>query len=1264
LLQRDILEMCTVAYDLGCVLETINAMLPPIAADRSLSWMYPEILLYETKANIWLRNDDYVQQTLRRGGASSVANIVSNPSTHAELQIALHAYFTRRNDLVAAEESISGAVLGLLLSDPVASYTVSKILIGLIGSLINAQDAIGAFKLFKETEQFVSSSVGRESPLYAEYLGHASRLYSFSDQNNLTATLLSQSADLFEALQMDEEVKAYQMGAANSLASATLVLDGKLELAKQLHAKHPMQKRRDAILQRGHFATLTEFYFAVSDIFLASINGKPDQKWQALLAKKLDWSLDSLLLASINSYRNFSLGLLSLGRSDREAGERLLVTAAKQRVDSFEEVIRANFEGFLLASAVDRILVTIGLTAAARAGGSENISLILRGGEFLGRTLRDALGDVAVLLGSQADYQSRRDAHSYIHLLRQKREWEIDHIKKFISKDADFLKHRGTLTRQYAEAVSKLTALKGRLRQGGKLDQTKGLPSLDALQQSLSDREAFVTYFPKVDGMGKLCVRRNSAILATSPYEPATISSHVRLLQFSTAADHTANAELDKQFPVSSALYLRDYLFGGLEACAAPGVHVIVSLPNDFAGVPLGALLTEVPPREGDGFDLAKAPWLIKQMSFSVVGSARQYLATLPLDQRSVATRPFLGIGDPSLDPKQGASSAAAAVYRGSLRTPNGASDFVELPDTAVELMAVAKTFSATKHDVLLKRSATEEALRLKPLAEYDVIHFATHGLIREDLPGLTEAALLLTPGISSDPFDDGLLSVSELSRLTLGARLIVLSACNTAKYDLKQAGIGILDFQTAFTIAGAPTLLAALWSIDSGTARDIVIEFFREWRSTASPFAADALAAATRTYLAAADAPHQHPRFWAAFQIAGYGRVHGAPGGPDRTATGQLVPVLDDLSPGEVLAAGRMEDDLVISMMGDWNGRKMASIIRRLRVDGTESWAVKSHDIGAGSLIVAGGAAYVLGYTTEQPSVPVVRSFDQSGRWRWTTRFDDLEGYVFADIAEARGDLFVVAFPQLKADDSHNAWLLQLDNKGAEKRRVPIALGARAFSIGIQGLVKVWNGRLALALNFGSTLRMNYQRRDVFGLPSVCFANSSTRVYEIDLQDLRQLRSRSIARFKVDSIAVANGLLYLGGEVTDDCAMRGQAAIYSLDAADGEPRPFWSEDTLFISNISGLNVLDDQLLATLRSERTLGIETRTSSSDAGNKRWGDEDSALRESSLLYIDRAGRIAQRRNLSAGLAIFVRGVEVISRRPVLYGSIGGIPAVTGQ
>ena len=36
---------------------------------------------------------------------------------------------------------------------------------------------------------------------------------------------------------------------------------------------------------------------------------------------------------------------------------------------------------------------------------------------------------------------------------------------------------------------------------------------------------------------------------------------------------------------------------------------------------------------------------------------------------------------------------------------------------------------------------------------------------------------------------------------------------------------------------------------------------------------------ARTRAYLAAADAPHQHPRFWAPFVVLGNGDVRGAPG-------------------------------------------------------------------------------------------------------------------------------------------------------------------------------------------------------------------------------------------------------------------------------------------------------------------------------------------------------------------------------------------------
>jgi len=142
-----------------------------------------------------------------------------------------------------------------------------------------------------------------------------------------------------------------------------------------------------------------------------------------------------------------------------------------------------------------------------------------------------------------------------------------------------------------------------------------------------------------------------------------------------------------------------------------------------------------------------------------------------------------------------------------------------------------------------------------------------------------------------------------------------------------------------------------------------------------------------------------------------------------------------------------------------------------------------------------------------------------------------------------------------------------------------------------------------------------------------------------------------------------AGDVLYLGGEATDGCAMRGRAAIYRLQA-DGETSLFWTENTLFPGNVAGMQVLDDELLAAVGYERSLGIETRRPSSGGYSKRWGDQDSASREAALLRIDRRGEVIRRANFSAGLAIFVHGLEVIGGRPLLYGTVGGIPAVARQ
>jgi CHAT domain-containing protein len=84
----------------------------------------------------------------------------------------------------------------------------------------------------------------------------------------------------------------------------------------------------------------------------------------------------------------------------------------------------------------------------------------------------------------------------------------------------------------------------------------------------------------------------------------------------------------------------------------------------------------------------------------------------------------------------------------------------IALPKTADELCKVAKSLKASPEDIFLGERATETAFKslnkAGRLANYRIIHFATHGLVSGDLHGVSEPALLLTPPDAATPEDDG----------------------------------------------------------------------------------------------------------------------------------------------------------------------------------------------------------------------------------------------------------------------------------------------------------------------------------------------------------------------------------------------------------------------------------------------------------------------------------------------------------------------------
>ena len=241
----------------------------------------------------------------------------------------------------------------------------------------------------------------------------------------------------------------------------------------------------------------------------------------------------------------------------------------------------------------------------------------------------------------------------------------------------------------------------------------------------------------------------------------------------------------------------------------------------------------------------------------------------------------FLGLGDvdydlggvavawrdglpatPALPAEVAPHGSAARVLRGGLPER-----FTALPETGLEIDAVAELFrengGRARDGLLLKgRAASKESLALAaPDARW--LHLATHGFsldspaapvpegdegravdarsglgtfvplagyVRGMSPMLLSGLALAGANVDSDALGraTGVLTAEELAELDLSrCELAVLSACNT-NVGLRRAGQGVASLQQALHTAGARSVIASLWEVDSGATLLLMEEFYR----------------------------------------------------------------------------------------------------------------------------------------------------------------------------------------------------------------------------------------------------------------------------------------------------------------------------------------------------------------------------------------------------------------------------------------------------
>ena len=462
---------------------------------------------------------------------------------------------------------------------------------------------------------------------------------------------------------------------------------------------------------------------------------------------------------------------------------------------------------------------------------------------------------------------------------RAVREWRAAQDQLFLLSSAlsrrDLQEYeRESLNRRFVEAAEAEARLRAR-RDELAPDFAAAIErpaSLEEVQAALEPDEALLQVMLGQPRSLLILVEPDDVTVRTTRIDGVTAGAIVQILR---GATRPGPGGLYQGFNVGGAHLVFQELLGDLGPRIAEGPKVFVVATGALQGLPLEVLVASDPaPLAGElaRGDYRGVDWLGARTAFSYLPSARNLVDLRQSGGASQATGRVLGFGD--YDP--GADGAAAIDARRRAACAAEA-DIIRrlprLPGTGAELARIEAAFDGQGVETLTGSAFTESALkRLSAegaLADYRVLHFATHGLLWPTVDCFDPA---LTASVAPGEGEDGLIESGEIRALDLDAQLVVLSACESTDVEIADAGENLSGLARAFFGAGARSVLASHWLVDDEAAVGLMGAFYeRLGADPTTPFV-EALRAAQATLR---DSPEtSHPVFWAPFVVIGDGRL------------------------------------------------------------------------------------------------------------------------------------------------------------------------------------------------------------------------------------------------------------------------------------------------------------------------------------------------------------------------------------------------------
>jgi CHAT domain-containing protein/tetratricopeptide (TPR) repeat protein len=312
---------------------------------------------------------------------------------------------------------------------------------------------------------------------------------------------------------------------------------------------------------------------------------------------------------------------------------------------------------------------------------------------------------------------------------------------------------------------------------------------------------------------------------------------------------NSLTAESEKQQPVDVSTARE--IYAAVIAPVAPLLAdntVFASVTGPLGALPLGVLAIDDRHSSTGSTEPGQKHWLAQRNAIVVLPSVSSIanLRSRPTSRRRDA---LIAFGDP----------------------PDGTVDssgqkLSTLKHARAEIELLSHSVRSGRVKVFLGPQFTKKNIMQTDLSSVRVLVFATHAT--DGIPGTSEPSLLLTPSRAMS--GDAWLRASDIAKLQIGADIVALSACRTAKDSSRSEEEPVSGLAYAFLFAGARTVLASRWDVLDSAAFEIVGSSLAVVATPTTVATARALQSQINTLVAGADPLRSSPRFWGPFLVVG----------------------------------------------------------------------------------------------------------------------------------------------------------------------------------------------------------------------------------------------------------------------------------------------------------------------------------------------------------------------------------------------------------